>query len=66
MGNVKTNHNPRRGEGPCQECERMANLKAKKKSHQEGVQKASGRVCGGRFHGAERIMEHRQKETVGG
>ena len=41
-------------------------LKGKQnKGHKEGMHKASGRVQGGRFHGAERIMEHRQKENVG-
>ena len=28
------------------------------------MQKASGRVRGGRFHGAERIVEHRQKRML--
>ena len=50
-----------RGEGPCQECERMEHWRAKKKGHQEGMPKASERVWGGRCHGARRVMEHRKK-----
>ena len=31
--------------------------------HQEGMQKASGRVRGGRFRGAISVVEHRKKHV---